>query len=175
MELWDMYDSDGNLTGQTIERGQPQGEGLYHLAVTIVIVNPAGQVLCTLRSMEKTQMPGVWENPGGGVLAGETSLAGAVRELAEETGISAAPEELVFLSRRRAKGMDGQGFFMDVYGLRRDVSIQELALQPGEVDAAQWFPMDEWEGKARNREILAGDYTDEFFAAVRALGCGKKE
>lgn len=169
MELWDMYNSAGNLTGQTIERGQPQGEGLFHLAVTIVIVNPAGQVLCTLRSMEKKQMPGVWENPGGGVLAGETSLAGAVRELEEETGLKAAPGELVFLCRRKAEGMDGEGFFMDVYGLRRDVFVQELELQPGEVDDARWFPLDEWERKARDREILAGAYSEEFFAAVRGL------
>lgn len=169
MELWDMYDSEGNRTGKVIERGQPQGRGLYHLAVTIVIVNSEKEVLCTLRSMEKKQMPGVGENPGGGVLAGEASPAGAIRELEEETGLAAAPEELVFFSRRRSEGMGGEGFFMDVYGLRRDVPLEELTLQPEEIAEAKWFPIGEWERKARSREILAGDYTDEFFAAVRKL------
>ncbi len=163
-ELWDIYDGNGNLTGRTQERGDLQTPGDYHLAVTITVVNSKKEVLCTLRSMEKSVYPGVWENPGGGVLSGETSLEAAVRELLEETGISAKPQEMVFLARRKA-----EDFFMDVYGLKRDVSVDELTLQPHEVDRAEWVPIDEWEQKARSREILAGEYTDEFFAAVRGL------
>lgn len=169
MELWDIYDENCNLTGRTQKRGDTQAPGDYHLAVTVTVVNSRREVLCTLRSKDKPNMPGVWESPGGGVLAGETSLEAAVRELLEETGIEAAPEELVFLSRRKAEGMNGEGFFMDVYGLRRDVSRDGLALQPHEVDDAKWEPIDRWERKARAREILAGDYRDEFFARVREM------
>lgn len=169
MELWDIYDENCKPTGRTHERGTPQAPGEYHLAVSVVAVNSRGEVLCTLRSMDKPNMPGVWESPGGGVLAGETSLEAAVRELFEETGIKAAQEEMVFLSRRRSEGFNNEGFFMDVYGLRRDIKTDELVLQPHEVDAARWLEFDEWEGKARSGEILAGDYTDGFFAAVRAL------
>lgn len=169
MELWDIYDENCEPTGRVHERGAPQAPGEYHLAVTVTVVNSAGEVLCTLRSKDKPNMPGVWESPGGGVLAGETSLTAAVRELFEETGISASPEELTFLSRRKADGFMGEGFFMDVYGLKRDVAAEELTLQPHEVDAAQWVPADQWEQKARSREILAGEYTDEFFEAVHRL------
>ena len=109
MELWDIYNENGELTGRTLERGGVQAPGDYHLAVTVTVVNSQGEVLCTLRSMEKSVYPGVWENPGGGALSGETSLSAAVRELLEETGMSALPEELVFLSRRKA-----EGFFMEV-------------------------------------------------------------
>ncbi|MFY1669129.1 NUDIX hydrolase [Plantactinospora sp. WMMB334] len=35
-----------------------------------------------------------WFTPGGGLDPGETPVAGAVRELAEETGLSLAPAEL---------------------------------------------------------------------------------
>ena len=169
MELWDVYDREGNRVGRVHNRADPMAPGDYHLAVTIVIVNSAGEVLCTLRSMEKSVYPGVWENPGGGVLSGETSLQGALRELREETGVAAAPEDLCFLCRRTVTEPGGGGFLMDVYGLKRNLAIEELALQPGEVDAAKWFPLDEWERKARTREILAGAYSDDFFAAVRAL------
>lgn len=37
--------------------------------------------------------PSLWECPGGSVLAGETSLNGAVREAREEVGIDLRPEE----------------------------------------------------------------------------------
>lgn len=170
MELWDVYDKDGNRTGRTHDRAEPLAPGDYHLAVTVVIVNSRKEVLCTLRSREKSVFPGVWENPGGGVLAGETSIQGALRELSEETGVMAAEEELHFLCRRMAANPKGEGFFMDVYGLKRDLLPEELTLQPGEVDGAKWFPIDEWEQKARAEEILAGAYTDQFFASVRALG-----
>ena len=90
-ELWDIYDGNGNLTGRAQERGDLQTPGDYHLAVTVTVVNSKKEVLCTLRSMEKSVYPGVWENPGGGVLSGETSLEAAVRELLEETGISGPP------------------------------------------------------------------------------------
>lgn len=169
MELWDIYDVNGNPAGRVHDRSQHLAPGDYHLAVTVVVVNSQREVLCTLRSKGKSVYPGVWENPGGGVLAGETSLVGAVRELGEETGIAAAPEELCFLCRRTATNPGGDGFLMDVYGLKRELVVEELALQFGEVDAAKWFPLDEWEQKARAREILAGAYSDHFFAAVRAL------
>lgn len=163
MELWDIYTRSGEKTGRTHSRSEPLSPGDYHLAVSTVIVGSQG-VLCTLRSTEKSVFPGVWESPGGGVLAGETSLEGAVRELWEETGIRAKPNELCFLCRRTANNLH-----MDVYGLKREIPPENLTLQPGEVDKAAWIPLDQWEQKARSREILAGAYSDEFFAAVWAL------
>lgn len=172
MELWDVYTPSGEKTGRTHDRSKPLPPGDYHLAVTVVIVGSQG-VLCTLRSREKTMFPGVWENPGGGVLAGETSLDGAIRELWEETGLQAKPEDLRFLCRRTAENPSGEGFHMDVYGLKREISSESLILQPGEVDGAAWIPLDQWEQKARAGEILAGAYSDEFFAAVKELAVTK--
>jgi len=167
MELWDVYDKDGNLTGRTISRtvgvkAMPKGD--YHLAVTVVIVNSKREMFCTHRSPEKPLFPGMWENTGGSVLAGETSIQGAIRELKEETGLAAVPEELTFLYRiRRADS------FMDVYGLRRDFTIDQVVFQPGETDGAKWFPYEEWEQLARSGAILtpAGSNNEEFFAILR--------
>ncbi len=167
MEMWDIYDKDGNLTGRTISRmtgGRSMPAGSYHLAVTVVIVNGRGEIFCTHRSPEKPLFPGMWENTGGSVLAGETSLQGAVRELKEETGLTAAPEELTFLYRiRRADS------FMDVYGLRRDFPISEVVFQAGETDDAKWFPYEEWEKLAHAGAVLtpAGSDNEEFFKILR--------
>lgn len=163
-ELSDIYDAEGNLTGRTHWRGADMAPGEYGLAVSAAICNSSGQVLCTLRSPEKAALPNVWESPGGSVRAGETSRQGMVRELWEETGITAREDELVFLHRRRTGDI-----FFDAYALHRDMPASEVRLQEGETAGARWFPIDEWERLARQRVILAGDYTDAFFEAVRRL------
>lgn len=96
MELWDLYDKDRRPLGRTHQRGLPVPPGAYHLAVIVVILNPKGEVLLTRRAPEKDACPGWWENTGGSVLAGETSLEAITRELREETGLAARPEDIRF-------------------------------------------------------------------------------
>lgn len=46
MELWDVCDENGKFTGRTISRMEGSAhmpEGEYHLAVTVVILNSAGE------------------------------------------------------------------------------------------------------------------------------------
>lgn len=169
MELWDIYDENGEKTGRVHTRGKPMKPGDYHLGAIIVVVNRGREILCTLRSPEKRVYPGVWENTGGGVLAGEDSRTAAVRELKEETGIQAAPEELTFLYRVKMLEPDGAGLFNDVYALRRDMDLSEVVLQPGETSNARWIPYEEWETLGRAGKILtpAGPDNDEFFGILR--------
>jgi mutator protein MutT len=56
----------------------------------IAVVVRAGQVLLVRRKKEPDA--GKWGFPGGHVEPGETALAAAARELAEETSISATPQ-----------------------------------------------------------------------------------
>lgn len=169
MELWDVYDENGNKTGRVHTRGKPMAPGDCHLGAIIVVVNRSREILCTLRSPEKKLYPGIWENTGGGVLAGEDSLTAAVRELKEETGISAKPEELILLYRVRVTEPDGGGSINDIYGLRREMDAKDVVLQPGETVDAKWIPYEEWEQKARTAEILspAGPNDEEFFTILQ--------
>ena len=100
MEIWDLYDRDGNKTGETFVRGfgnfQNIPEGRYHLVVDILVIHEDGSYLLTKRSEEKDVYPGFWEaSAGGSALTGEEPLEAAKRELFEETGISADSLELV--------------------------------------------------------------------------------
>ena len=66
-------------------------------------------------------------------IAGEDSLTSARRELREETGIDAAPEELLLLGSIREPST-----FSDCYLVRRTLPADSLTLQEGETDAACW-------------------------------------
>lgn len=169
MELLDIYDENGNKTGRVHTRGEPMGPGEYHMGAIIVVVNHKKELLCTLRSREKSFYPGMWENTGGGLLAGEDSLTAAARELKEETGICAEPEELVYLYKVKVTEPDGAGVINTVYGLRRDMDAKAVVLQPGETADARWFPYEEWEALGRAGKILtpAGPDGEEFFGILR--------
>ena len=88
MELWDIYDENGNVTGRTMERNDWNlKEGEYHLTVLAVIARTDGKFLITKRVMTKSWAPGWWEVSGGAALAGENSKQAVLREVKEETGL----------------------------------------------------------------------------------------
>ncbi len=70
MEIWDLYNLDGEIIGEHI-RGSQLPENGYHLVVHIWIRNSKGQYLMTKLSEKKKTFPLKWECVGGPVLLSE--------------------------------------------------------------------------------------------------------
>jgi len=87
-EIWDLYDKDFNrIEGASLFRGEAIPAGRFHLVGNVLVRHEDGTYLLMLRDRAKKH-GGMWEaSAGGSALAGETALACAARELAEETGI----------------------------------------------------------------------------------------
>ena len=132
MELNDIYDKNRVRTGRLHRRGTPWRKGDYGLVVCVWVYNGKGELLLTRRAPEKS-FSGTWENSGGAAKAGEDSLCAISRELYEETGIRGEKEEFSLLESACDKNCH-----YDFYTLRRDIPIQQVVLQPGETDGAQW-------------------------------------
>lgn len=132
VEYNDIYDDKRRLTGRTHLRGTPWRKGEYGLIVCVWVYDGHGKLLLTQRAKEKS-FPGTWENSGGAVRAGEGSREAIARELFEETGIRAEPEEFELLET----GRDGFAYY-DYYCLKRKTPIEQIRLQPGETDDVQW-------------------------------------
>lgn len=67
--------------------------------VQVTIVDPRGRVLMQERDEHAPVWPEMWCFPGGRLDGDEEPVAGAVRELAEETGVVVAPEDLTDLGQ----------------------------------------------------------------------------
>ena len=147
MEYNDIYDKDRNLTGRVHLRGTRWKSGEYGLVVCVWVYDGAGKLLLTRRAKEKS-FPGTWENSGGAAKAGETSRQAIARELWEETGICAAEEEFELLDT----GRDGNTHY-DYYCIRRNTPLEEIVLQPGETDGAQWVTFDRVEEMIAEKKI----------------------
>ena len=136
MEYWDVYDEHLTPLGRVHRRGDPMEEGAYHLGVDVWVVNAKNEILLTLRAPDKDTLPDEWENTCGSVLAGESAIEGAMRELREETGILAGSEDLHAFFYRKTGHVH-----LFTYLLRRDVPLSSLTFQPGEtVDAMYVTP-----------------------------------
>ena len=146
-EYNDIYDRDRNLTGRVHRRGTPWKKGEYGLVVCVWVYDGHGKVLLTRRAPEKSAA-GTWENSGGAVKAGEDSLTAIVRELREETGITAKPEEFELLDACTERGTH-----YDHYCLRRDPAKVNVVLQPGETDGGQWATFEMVREMVKKRQI----------------------
>ena len=133
-ELWDVYDENRMPTGRVHRRGDDLRPGEFHLVVHAWLMNSRGEYLLTKRSPGKG-FPGMWETPGGSALAGEGSLAAALREVREETGLMPDPAcgRCIFTCRREDN-------FLDVWLFRFEYDPEQIVLQQGETCA--WMSAD---------------------------------
>ncbi len=90
MELHNAYDENFNLIENvTLVRGEKKPDSMYNLVCDIIVRHTDGSYLLMQRDKNKTH-GGMWEaSAGGSALKGGTPLQCAVRELKEETGITA--------------------------------------------------------------------------------------
>lgn len=150
MEKWDLFDDKRQPLNKTHNRQDKMVLGEYHIVVDTWTVNENKEILLTLRDPGKKEYPNFWENTGGSVIAGETSRAGAVRELFEETGIDADENELCFLGTEREETA-----FVDTYVVRKNLRISELTLQQGETVDAKWVTLDKLDEMIKSGAIAS--------------------
>lgn len=125
-EMWDIYDENRHLTGRLHRRGDFLEDGEYHLVVHVWLQNSKGEFLLTKRSPNKG-FPNMWEATGGSALAGDDSITAALREVKEETGLTADPAlGKCVISFRRDDN------FVDVWLFKQDFNLDDVILQEGE-------------------------------------------
>ncbi len=148
-ELIDIFDENDISLGIQKMKSEAHRAGLWHRAAHVWLYNGRGELLLQLRSKDKEILPDTWDvSAAGHVGAGETPLAAALRETAEELGLPLEAAQLDFFKIGRADGPAGRLINREhqyVYLCRFDGRAEELTLQAEEVQAARFFTREELE------------------------------
>ena len=166
MEYLDIVDENGMPTGEIVPREIAHREGIRHRTAHVWVVRKTDvgyDILLQKRSMEKESFPGLYDiSSAGHIPAGEEPLPSALRELSEDLGIVAEPEELIHVGTFRIqyeKEFHGQLFrdneVTQVFVYTKPVEIERLTLQASEVDEVRWFDLEEiWVEIHRSRKRI---------------------
>ena len=137
MEFVEMFDNKRKSLGKVTER-YSYVEGEYSQGAHVWILNSEGKLLIQKRTPTKRLYPNLWSITSGGTDSSESTLDTAYREVKEELGITLKPEEIELMMTYK-RNHD----FVDVYLVRKDIKIEEIVMQPEEVDAVKWVTPDE--------------------------------
>jgi len=162
VELWDVLDENGNKSGKIIKRGIPMAQGEYHLVVDVWIINDKGEFLISKRLPTKYPDPGKWNPVCGCAIAGETSIASALRETKEELGISLDIQKGRLLKRF----ICGSESIIDVWIFCQNIDINTVILQAEETDDVMWATAKTIKQMIGNNDFIHPKrvpYVDELF------------
>lgn len=178
MELFDIVDENGNPTGKIVKRTEAHEKGIRHRTAHVWIMryyHHKEEVLLQKRAMNKDSFPGRYDTSSAGhVPAGAAPLDSAIRELKEELGINAKPEDLIFAGKFQVNYektfhdkifKDKEIAFVYIY-LKR-VRIEDLTIQKEELDCVEWFDI---------KEVFMGckEHNPKFCVPLKGLELAKK-
>jgi 8-oxo-dGTP pyrophosphatase MutT (NUDIX family) len=133
-----LYDTDGKPCGSA-PRSLVRRDNLHHAATAVVVLDAEGRVYVHRRTPTKDVFPGMYDVCAGGVLlAGEDPDDGAVREVAEELGVSGVPLTPIFTGTYEDTHTSYEAFGYLVEGW-----TGEIRWQPEEVDWGAWIPLED--------------------------------
>lgn len=162
-ELLDVVDDDDRVVGQA-RREDVYARRLRHRTVMVVVRDPAGRVLVHRRTATKLVAPSLADMMIGGVVdAGEDYDACAVRELAEEAGVTGVVPRRAFAFRYDDAGGLTPAQWIAVYEV---TWAGEIVPQPSEVASWAWLDPGELE---RRLADAPDDFCPDSVAAWRRL------
>jgi isopentenyl-diphosphate Delta-isomerase len=180
IELIEVLDDKGEMTGEIKSLITVHHEGLWHQSVHVWIINELGEVLLQKRSLTDYVHPGKWDiSVAGHVPAGESYEKTAVREIKEEVGIDIDKQKLKLMFEYKKESKQPERHYHNreldyVYFVKvnKKEFDQNAELQESEVAAVRWFTFNELEQSLYDLEqsrqfVPHGEYYSKVINALK--------
>ena len=174
-EYLDVLDQDGNKTGVVKLRSEVHRDGDYHKTVHVWIINDKNEILLQRRSPNKDSYPNMLDiSSAGHLMAGDSSLDGAVREIKEELNIDVNPDDLKLIKTLKKHSNPKPGFinneFADVYIYKTNKDISDMKYQEEEISEILFVPFYKFKDMVINHDPDLLRHEDEFQILFDLLG-----
>lgn len=147
MEKVDIYNNKREKTGKIAERDNIE-KGDYRLSVHVWVTSNE-KILIQKRTSNKKIFPNLWEQTGGGVIAGETSIEAVKRESNEELNIEVCNDEITYIgSYIRVNDI------VDVWLVEKNLNDEDISLQKEEVGDSKLVTFDEFDEMIEKKEVV---------------------
>ena len=144
-ELIDVIDQNNNSLGIAKSKDEIHRDGDWHACILVIAVNSKDEILLQQRAFSKTSNPGKWDVAvAGHVMAGETHLDAAMREIEEELGLKVSENDLEYMYPWPVELLEHNGKYINnqinhYYWLKVADSIEDFNMDPNEVAALEFF------------------------------------
>ena len=141
MELLDIADEYGNLTGEVMDREKVHDLNLLHWEVAVFIINDKKQVLLQKRAATKRFNLNKWGLCAGHVDSGENIDDTALREVEEEIGLKLSLNDLHILEKMEVKKRESNSHLTRIYYVV--CKKENFKVQTEELSEVKWFNIDD--------------------------------
>jgi len=158
MEYSDILTPEGKLTAQKKSREDVHKHGDWHQSTHVWILNSRGELLIQKRSPNKPNAPNKWDSSAGGhVLAGDTPIESAQKEVEEELGIKVDKKELQYLFTIKRSSVQNEGKYLNnefenVFLFKKDLDLKKLNFQKEEITELKFIPWQELKKKIESKD-----------------------
>lgn len=179
-ELIQCFDENGAPSNQPISRNKAHRDGITHGASHTFIYKRENGVLSFLlqrRSYNKDSFPGYLDTSSAGHIEfGSDFLDTAIKELCEELGLKASPEDLEELFEQKIhweSNFNSRNFIDDeinkVYALECNFDMSDISLQEEEVCEVVWMTADDILAELEKEERAICTSRREFRRVIEIL------
>ncbi len=171
-EKLDLLDENGRVIGVQ-SKNDAHRTGAWHKSVHIYLVNNRKEILLQLRTANKDIYPSVWDiSVGGHVDAGEKTSVTASREMEEELGIKAQPEEFEYLTTIKEVLKTGKYIsseFVDSFLIRKNVTKKDIVMQETEVADFKFVKLETFFKMVKEKDKLLFPHYEEYAKIIPIL------
>jgi len=158
MEKLEVFNEQGNPTGEIVDRATIHENGLWHRVSHVWIYTDEGEVLIQKRSEKKDAHPGLWDiSAAGHIDIDESPETAAVREVKEELGIDIERDKLEFFDIKNINLIDKKNSIIDneityIFLYKHSGTISEFSIDPEEVSEIKFVGINQLRKEFENSD-----------------------